>query len=130
MSMYADSVHVENLVVAALAVGGYSVQRVWDLLANLRKEGLVNSEAFEKYDEAEVVRCLARSGYDRGPTVTMSMANRLMALHAGVRAGVLAKTVFLLRNGHIKDAEGVMCAMKGVGPRVFKHFAMLEEPTK
>lgn len=121
-----ESEQVENFVVAVLAVGGYSLQRAWDLLASLQKEGLTNSKAFEKYDEAEVVRRLARSGYDRGPTVTTSMAKRFIALHAAVRAGVLAQAVGLMRDGRVKDAEKVLCTVKGVGPMVFNQFAMLE----
>jgi len=125
-----ESESVVHLMVAVLAVGGYSLQRAWNLLESLKKEGLTNPKVVEKCDEAEVVRRLARSGYDRGPTVTWSMAMRIMALHAAVRGGVLAQAVRLLRDGRVKDAEKVLCEVKGVGPTVFKHFAVLEGATK
>jgi hypothetical protein len=130
MSEQVEPEQVVHLVVAVLAVGGYSLQRAWNLLASLQKEGLTDSKAVEKYDEAEVVRRLARSGYNRGPTVTPSMAKRLMALHAAVRDGVLAQAVRLLQDGRIKDAEKVLCTIKGVGPMVFNQFVMLERVMK
>src|SRR2546427_5460235 len=103
-----ESERVENFVVAVLAVGGYSLQRAWNLLPSLRKEGLTDPKAFEQYDEAEVVRRLARSGYDRGPTVTTSMAKRFIALHAAVRDGVLAQAIGLMQDGCVKDAEQIL----------------------
>jgi hypothetical protein len=117
---------VEHLVVALLAVGGFTLQRTWDLLPNLEREGLTDSRAVEKLDEGEIVRRLARSGYDRGPTVTTSMAKRLMALHVAVRDGVLAEATRLIRDGRVLDAQKALCKIKGVGPMVFKQFAVLE----
>jgi len=130
VSEQVKSEQVVHLVVAVLAVGGYSLHRAWNLRANLQKEGLTDSKAVEKCDEAEIVRRLAKSGYDRGPSVTLSMAKRLMALHAAVRDGVLAQVVRLLRDDRVKDAEKVLCAVKGVGPMVFNQFARLEGATK
>jgi len=75
------------LVVATLAVGGYSHQRAWDLQPNLEREGLADPKMVEMLDEAEVVRRLARIGYDRGPTVTAFMASRLMALCLRLQRG-------------------------------------------
>jgi hypothetical protein len=130
MSEQVESAQVVHLVVAVLAVGGFSLQRAWNLIASFQTEGLTDSKAVEKYDEAEVVRRLARSGFNRGPTVTTSMAKRLMALHVAVRDGVLAQAVRLLRDGRIKDAEKVLCTIKGVGPTVFNQFVMLEGAMK
>jgi len=45
-----------------LAVGGYSLQRVWDLLPSLEREGRADPKMVEILDEDEVVRRLARSG--------------------------------------------------------------------
>lgn len=57
-----------------------------------------------------------RAGHDRGPTVTTSMAKRLMALHAAVREGVLTQTSQLMREGRLQEAERALCKVKGVGP--------------
>jgi hypothetical protein len=113
-----------------LAVGGYSLQQVWDLLPSLEREGLADPQIVEMLDEAEVVRRLARSGYDRGPTVTVSMANRLMALHAAVRNGVLTQASRLMQEGRLQDAEKTLRSVKGVGPMVFKQFAALKGVAK
>jgi hypothetical protein len=121
---------IVHLVVAMLAVGGYSFQRVWDMLPSLEKEGLADPEIVEQLDEAEVVRRLARSGYDRGSTVTPFMAIRLMALHAAVRQGVLTQACRLMRQGRLQDAETMLCGVKGIGPTVFKHFAMFQGGAK
>jgi hypothetical protein len=130
VSEQVESEPVVHLMVAVLAVGGYSLQRAWNLLPSLQKEGLTDSKAVEDYDEAEIVRRLSRSGYDRGPIVTASMAKRLMALHTAVRNGVLAQTVRLLREDRVKDAEKVLRTVKGVGPVVFNQFAVLEGAMK
>ena len=119
-----------NLVIATLAVGGYSLQRVWDIQSSLEKQGLVDPWAVEKFNEAEVVRRLAISGYDRGPIVTTSMAKRLMALHAAVRGGVLTQTCRLMQEGRLRDAEHMLCGVKGIGPIVFKQFALLKGAVK
>lgn len=121
---------VDHAVVAVLAVGGYPLQRAWDLLPNLQREGLTDSRAIGRSDEAEVVRRLARAGYDRGPTVTTSMAKRIMALHAAIVAGIVAESSRLAREGHLRDAEKTLCKVKGVGPVVFQQFAILEGVTK
>ncbi|HXG47422.1 MAG TPA: hypothetical protein VNO52_07355 [Methylomirabilota bacterium] len=121
---------VDHLVVALLAVGGYSLQRAWDLLPALQNEGLTDAKAAERLDEAEVVRRLARAGYDRGPIVTTSMAKRLIALHAAVRGGILTHAFGLMREGRLQDAEKAFCKVKGVGPMVFKQFAALEGVVK
>ncbi len=120
----------DHLVVALLAVGGYSLQRAWDLLPALQREHLADAKAAEELDEAEVVRRLARAGYDRGASVTTSMAKRLMAVHAAVRDGVLAQASRLMRDGRLQDAERVLCQVSGIGPTVFKHFAVLEGALK
>jgi hypothetical protein len=119
--------HVKNLVVATLAVGGYPLQRAWDLLPNLEKEGLIDPHAVQRCDEAEVVQRLARSGYDRGPTVTLSMATRLIALHEAVRNGILEQVIRLVADRKIEEGEDMLCRIKGIGPMVFKQFAALEE---
>ncbi len=121
---------VDHLVVALLAVGGYSLQRAWDALPALRKESLCDPKAVQLLDEGEIVRRLARSGYNRGATVTTSMAKRLMALHAAVRDGVLSSASSLMKEGRLQDAESVLCKVKGVGPAVFKQFAVLEGVVK
>src|SRR6267378_3203444 len=118
------SERIVHLVIAALAVGGYSLERAWDLRPKLEREGLVDPKVVEMLDEAEVVRRLATCGYDRGPIVTASMASRLIALHAAVRIGVLAQTSELMQNGRLQDAEKVLRRVKGVGPMVFRQFAI------
>jgi hypothetical protein len=134
MSGYTDATHgkgvsedIVSVVIAMLAVGGYSLQRVWDIQASLEKEGLIDPKAVEKLNEAEVVRRLVNSGYDRGPIVTTSMAQRLMALHRAVRSGVLMQTCRLIQEGRLKDAETMLCGVKGIGPSVFKQFMLLRE---
>jgi hypothetical protein len=58
------------------------------------------------------------------------MASRLMALHAAVRNGVLIQASRLMREGRLQDAEKTLCGMKGIGPMVFKQFAVLEGAAK
>jgi hypothetical protein len=117
---------VEHLVIAMLSVGGYPLERVWDIRLNLEREGLLESNFVGTLDEAELVRRLAISGYDRGPIVTMSMAIRLIALHAAVRKGVLAQVSGLIQERRLKDAETLLCTVKGIGPMVFRQFAALQ----
>jgi hypothetical protein len=120
------STETRHLVVALLAVGGFSLERVWQLLPSLEEEGLLDSKTVEQLDEAEVVRRLGRSGYDRGPTVTPFMAERLMAFHAAVRTGLFAQACRLLREGRRHEAETTLRSVKGIGPTVFSHFAMFQ----
>jgi hypothetical protein len=117
---------IRHLLVAMLAVGGFSLERAWGLLPNLEKEGLADPKTVAGLDEREMVRRLARSGYDRGPTVTPFMADRLMAVHAAVRDGVLAQTCRLMRDGRDREAETMLRRVKGIGPTVFRHFAMFQ----
>lgn len=124
------SMEIVHLVIAMLAVGGYSLQRVWDMRPSLEREGLVNPEVVELLDEDEVVRRLATSGYDRGPIVTASMAIRLIALHAAVRNGILTQASRFMHEGRFQDAEKTLCKVKGIGPMVFRQFASLERVAK
>jgi hypothetical protein len=117
---------IADLVIAMLSVGGYALERVWEIRTNLEREGLLDSGVVEALDEAELVRRLTVSGYDRGPIVTTSMANRLIALHAAVRNGILAEASRLMQERRTKDAEALLCTVKGIGPMVFRQFAALQ----
>jgi hypothetical protein len=66
-------------------------------------------------NEPEIVRRLAISGYDRGPIVTASMASRVMALHTAVRKELLTEVCRLMRENRLKDAETLVCTVKGIG---------------
>ena len=115
-----------NLIIAALAVGGYSLERAWSLLPILETEGLTDPALVLGLDEGQVVQRLARSGYDRGPIVTLSMARRLISIHHAARDGVVEQASELIREGRVRDAEGMLRGVKGVGPIVFKYFMVLE----
>lgn len=121
---------IQHLLVAMLAVGGHSLERVWELLPALEKEGLTDSQTVGGLDEGEIVRRLARSGYDRGPTVTPFMAQRLISLHAAVREGLFARACRLMREGRLQDAEAMLRCVKGIGPAVFKSFVILQGATR
>lgn len=117
---------IDHLVVALLSVGGYPLQRTWDRLEKLQKEGLTDPAVMSALDEAETVRRLARAGYDRGPDVTTSMARRLIAVHGAIREGILERTLVCLASKKPNEARALLCNVKGIGPAVFENFAALE----
>ena len=57
---------MENLIVAALAVGRYSLQRALDLLPNLEKEGLADPEVVGALNEEQGVQRLGKEEAGNG----------------------------------------------------------------
>jgi len=108
--------HVEDLVVALLAVNQYPIEKAWALLPALRSEGL-NAPATTPADLGEATVMLANAGYNRG-LLTSMFAERIQNLMWAVRDGRLDGFDELVTAGKKNEAMALLCSISGIGPRV------------
>ena len=120
-----DEALVGDLVVALLAVNGWSIEKTFKLYEGLEAEHLVDLEAICKMTQPEVSTRLERAGYRRGLFMIDLLASRLHGL-ALTLAG--DGTNELRRAIEAKDGaalEKLLLEVKGVGPRVVANYRAL-----
>lgn len=108
--------HVEETIIAMLAVNNYPLEKVWSLLPGLRDAGLTRPDTIPD-DIGDVTVRLASAGYDRGMLTSM-FAERIAALMEALRSGALAGLDGLIEDGSKAEAIERICTVRGVGPRV------------
>jgi hypothetical protein len=108
--------HLEEIVVALLAVNNYPLEKAWKLLPGLRAAGLTDPKRVPM-DIGECTVALAAAGYDRG-LLTEMFAERIQQLMAMVERGALAGLDDLIDAKKKTEAQALVTTVKGVGPRV------------
>ncbi len=109
--------HLEAVIAATLAVNKYGLEKSYKLLPSLRKAGLTDPVTVAKADAGDVMMRLCKAGYDRG-MLTEMMAGRLINLMQAVHSGALDGLNTLVDNRAKGGAMELLCAVKGIGPKV------------
>ena len=109
--------HLEAIIVATLAVGGYGIEKSYALLPEFRKIGLTDPVKISKTDIVEVIKLLNSAGYHRGLLAEM-MSERLICLMNAVTEGKLDDLNALVAKGEKPNACSLLCQLKGIGPKV------------
>ena len=114
-----------DLVVSILSVNNRSVERTYELVAGLEKNGLVSPSNLAELDAAEICRRLKSAGYDRGEFMTNLFAIRLVGLGAFIsKQGMDAATQVILSRDR-RTIEKTLAGVYGIGPAVIRNFCAL-----
>lgn len=115
----------EKLIVATLAVGGFSLDRVRVLESGLRDRGLLDPENLATWGPERVTRQLYEAGYRRG-LLTGMYAERLVAIGEFAAAGPAGdQRMQILAGGDEKTVGALLNPVFGVGPKVVANFLVL-----
>lgn len=110
----------EELVLAALAVYQFPLERVLPLRDKLRLVGLLDLHSIAKAGEATVTRELNAAGYSRG-LLTGLYAERLVKLARTVLATDEAGIAASLAGAPAHEIENRLLLLPGVGPKVIQN---------
>jgi endonuclease III-like uncharacterized protein len=116
--------HLEAIIVATIAVGGYGIEKSYALLPEFRKLGLTDPVKISNIDIVEVIKLLNSAGYHRGLLAEM-MSERLICLMKAVAEGKLDDLNSLIKMGEKADACRLLCQLKGIGPKVAANVWMM-----
>lgn len=116
----------ENLVIAMLSVGGFSVDKVLKLRGQLETAGLLDPRNLSSWDEARLTRELTGAGYERG-LLTGMYAERLAAAMRVLASDVSrSETERVLSSVDPDEIAQLLLPQRGIGPRVVESFLELQ----
>lgn len=115
------------LVVAMLAVGGFSVEKVLAIREALERRGLLNPRKLAEWDDARITRELTAAGYTRGMLTGMYAERLSAAMKELAAAERLPQAEELLASGSASRIADLLLPKKGVGPRVIENFLALRQ---
>ncbi len=115
--MNLSKISLETILVSLLAVGGYSLEKAWNLLPQLREADLTEPEKVIGEEIETLTHQLFSIGYKRG-IVTDMMAERLQQLMQMAHSGTLDEFDALLAKDEKDKAVELLCKVKGIGPMV------------
>ena len=116
-----------DVVLAMLSVNNYPVDRTFQHLDELAREGILNPMNLAKWDATETTRRLATAGYDRGEVLTPMMAERLMSLGRFVQKMGREHCEAVLLRQRRDEISALLDRVPGVGPAVLRTLFMLRE---
>ncbi len=112
-----------DLVVAMLSTGGYRMEKTFQHLEILNKNGLTDPSQIACIDQRKLALKLVESGYDRGPTLTAMYTERLSSLSA--LSDKKEENTRILSQGTKEEVTALLKGIKGVGPFVIDVFLSL-----
>jgi 3-methyladenine DNA glycosylase/8-oxoguanine DNA glycosylase len=115
----------EDLVVSILSVNQYSLERTYQSIEALRKQGLFSPQSLMQWDQGEIVACLKSAGCDRGPFMTNLFALRLANLGALTQSKGLAACTKVISAQDARMIEELLLPVNGIGPKVIANFCLL-----
>jgi len=121
----------EDLVVSLLSVNQYSLEKTYEHIDGLRKQGLFSPKNLASWDQEEILRRLKAGGCDRGEFMTNLFALRLANLGRFVNENDPDACFAVLSGGNVKAIEALLLPVNGIGPKVIHNFCCLRDiPTK
>jgi 3-methyladenine DNA glycosylase/8-oxoguanine DNA glycosylase len=115
----------EDLVIAILAVGGFTVKKVLAGREALDRSNLFDPQYLADCDEARLTRELYAAGYTRG-MLTGMYADRLSAvMRALASSGRLQESQAILASERDDLVADLLLPLHGVGPKVLNNFLAL-----
>jgi hypothetical protein len=112
-----------DLIMAMLAVNRFSLAKVFALFEALDANNLFDPGTLGQSDCGEIARKLKKAGYDRGPALTMILAERLWSLRALWNDVTVSEQI--LAYGSKQDVTALLKSVSGVGPMVLENFLLL-----
>ena len=115
--------HWESLILAALAVGGFSIDSVLEIEPDLRSAGLLSPVNLARWGPEKVTRELYAAGYRRG-MLTGMYAERLVAI-GKFADDSMRDSDPTLGSGDHEAIRHLLLPIFGVGPKVIENFFAL-----
>ena len=113
-----------DLIIAVLAVNGFSLERAYSLLDALDEQGLFSVEKCAMSLNEDLALALARAGYRRGSFMNLLIAERIKKIAAEVaRQGSSLKATLI--SGDVSQIEAALLPLPGVGPTVIRNYLIL-----
>jgi len=116
---------VADLVMAILAVNGWTIDRVYSLREGLKAETLLSLKDLSRSSIQEIANKLNVAGYTRGEYMCALLAHRLKALTISFDSQFERELLNALKARRIEDVEKFLVAIHGVGPSVVRSFKVL-----
>jgi hypothetical protein len=119
----------QDLVASILLVNRYTLERTYQSIPALEKQGLFDPENLIRWDQKEIMERLKLGGCDRGPFMTNLFALRLASLgeFLGREFDICAE---VLGGKDARQIEQLLMPVNGIGPRVLYNFFLLREIKK
>jgi len=112
----------DNVLIAILAVNGWTVGRVFSLTEQFRAVGLLDFTAVSRLSIEDIAERLARAGYARGEYMNLLLATRVLSMTTILTATELKRLKQCLVEGRTTDVSSTLRGIKGVGPVVLETF--------
>ena len=123
--MKADYV-AENVLIAILAVNGWTAGRVLPLAERFRAVGLLDFAGISGLPVDDIAERLTRAGYARGEYMNLLLATRVLSMATVLSPTELNRLKQCLVEGRTTDVSSTLRGIKGVGPVVLETFWSLQ----
>jgi len=123
--MKADYV-AENVLIAILAVNGWTAGRVLPLAERFRAVGLLDFAGISELPVDDIAERLTRAGYARGEYMNLLLATRVLSMATVLSPTELNRLKQCLVEGRTTDVSSTLRGIKGVGPVVLETFWSLQ----
>lgn len=115
-----------DVVIAMLSTGGYFVEKTFNHIELLGKNGLTDPLRISSMDQKELAIKLVSSGYDRGPILTAMYSERLSSF-GEIMSNKYQENKQILLDGTQDEVAMLLKKVKGIGPMVIKLFLTLRD---
>jgi len=110
-----------------LAVNGWPIDKVFELIPGLEKESLFDMNAVASMSHVEVFYRLERAGYSRGDLITGLLTERLLSVAGSLSGEGLNRLCTLLEQNNTSELDTWLLGFRGIGPHVLWTFKMLQK---
>jgi hypothetical protein len=115
----------DDLIVSILAVNQYSLERTYQSLEGIQRQGISDPKVFTKCSVEQLEERLKLGGCDRGPFMTHLFAKRLASLSEYVRSVGIEQSGDFLAGKSRSRIEQFLEPVNGIGPVVLRNFFLL-----
>jgi hypothetical protein len=123
--MNADYI-ADNVLIAILAVNGWTADGVLPLADRFRTVGLLDFTTVSGLSVEEIAERLAGAGYSRGEYMNLLLATRVLSMATFLTTTELKRLKQCLVEGRTMDVSTTLRGIKGVGPVVLETFWSLQ----
>lgn len=116
----------ENILIAILAVNGWTADRVFPMIERFRTVGLLDFVAISGLSVDDIAERLARAGYARGEFLNELLATRVLSMATVLTPIEVSRLKECLAEGRTADVSVTLRGINGVGPVVLETFWRLQ----
>ena len=114
-----------DVVMALLAVNGWTLEKVSAIRDGLAREALFDREALKASSIQVLAERLHAAGYTRGDYMCSLLAHRLQSFAEVFDDDVARDMKIKLESKRLEEVDKLLLAMHGVGPTVLWNFKIL-----